>query len=444
MERARRPGDSVWAEISDKLANAAPDVHTILTTVTRVLSRSAAGTWVALSTNPDPATSRLMVSDDAEPGMADYVKRFIAAANQPGGTPTFGLAQRVIESGTPVVSSNVPFAELIAAISPAAQTYHAANPPPASIQAVGLLIVPMRAGGASVGALGMFDWHYASSIGEGDAAWLQAIADRAALALEHARIYATERRTVERMGVIANIVLAAAYAQDLRLALQLIVQQVTSILEADAADILLVGQQDAGLTIAASAGFHSSPVEGSALPSEPGLSDPAQSRVRIDHVSDAVTMAGNPRRSNFVREGFQTCLRLPLRARGNFIGVLEMFSRSLADWDRRSLDFFETLAGIAAVGIDYAILTAPRGRATTRSVARGGRPDLNDLEMTILRMVVEGLTNREISGRVHRSENTVKAHVRRILDKTEAINRTDLARRATAEEWLEPGHTETL
>jgi len=66
------------------------------------------------------------------------------------------------------------------------------------------------------------------------------------------------------------------------------------------------------------------------------------------------------------------------------------------------------------------------------------RPDLSDLELGIVRLIVEGLTNREISARMNRTENTIKAQVRRILEKTEAINRTDLAHRAAMEGWLEP------
>jgi DNA-binding NarL/FixJ family response regulator len=37
---------------------------------------------------------------------------------------------------------------------------------------------------------------------------------------------------------------------------------------------------------------------------------------------------------------------------------------------------------------------------------------------------------------VHRSENTIKFHVRRILERTGVSNRTELARRATQEGWL--------
>jgi DNA-binding NarL/FixJ family response regulator len=61
---------------------------------------------------------------------------------------------------------------------------------------------------------------------------------------------------------------------------------------------------------------------------------------------------------------------------------------------------------------------------------------MSDLEVEILRLIVEGFTNRDISQQVHRSENTIKFHVRRILEKAGAANRTELARRATREGWL--------
>jgi len=438
VEEGRRPGDSVWAQISDELASTRPDVHALLTTLTQILSRVGAGTWIALVMNPDPTTSRLVVADDAEHAMAAYVEKLIAAASQGGGTPTFGLAQSVIESGHPVFIERITLGELIAGLSPAAEDYHAANPPPIGMDAARLLIVPMRAGGAIIGTLGIFAWHRESRLGEADLPWLQAIADRAGLALDHARLYSAERTQVERLGVISGIVLTAGYVQDLRLTLRVIVEQVTTRLAADAADILLVNAQEKALAVAARAGFRTSSVEHYHLPIDSELSDLAHSRVRIEHVTDTEAARRNPRRSLFGIEGFQTYVQIPLRARGDFVGVLEMFNRSPVEWDQQSLDFLETLAGIAAVVIDYAILTAPRGSVAPRAFARSPRSDLNDLELSIVRLIVEGLTNREISARVHRSENTIKAQVRRILEKTEAVNRTDLAHRAALEGWLEP------
>ena len=51
-------------------------------------------------------------------------------------------------------------------------------------------------------------------------------------------------------------------------------------------------------------------------------------------------------------------------------------------------------------------------------------------------MAVEGMTNREIAVKVHLSQNTVKFHMRQILQKTGASNRTELAHQAAKEGWL--------
>jgi DNA-binding NarL/FixJ family response regulator len=53
-----------------------------------------------------------------------------------------------------------------------------------------------------------------------------------------------------------------------------------------------------------------------------------------------------------------------------------------------------------------------------------------------MRLVVEGKTNREIAADVHLSQNTIKFHMRQILQKTGTSNRTELAHQAAKEGWL--------
>jgi len=91
---------------------------------------------------------------------------------------------------------------------------------------------------------------------------------------------------------------------------------------------------------------------------------------------------------------------------------------------------------VAALAIDYAAVAGTADGLVVRGLLRAPRPNLSELELEIMRLIIEGLTNREISSQVHRSENTIKFHVRRILEKTGAANRTELAHRATREGWL--------
>jgi LuxR family maltose regulon positive regulatory protein len=57
---------------------------------------------------------------------------------------------------------------------------------------------------------------------------------------------------------------------------------------------------------------------------------------------------------------------------------------------------------------------------------------LSEREIEVLRLIAEGLTNREIATRLFLSVNTVKAHSRNIYGKLGAHNRTEAAARAQA------------
>jgi GAF domain-containing protein len=64
------------------------------------------------------------------------------------------------------------------------------------------------------------------------------------------------------------------------------------------------------------------------------------------------------------------------------------------------------------------------------------RPQLNSSQQEILRLITDGLTNREIAGQIHLSENTVKSHVQEIFRRLEARNRVQAAVRATKAGWV--------
>lgn len=54
-------------------------------------------------------------------------------------------------------------------------------------------------------------------------------------------------------------------------------------------------------------------------------------------------------------------------------------------------------------------------------------PDLNPRQVEILRLVAQGLTNREIASQVHLSENTIKTHLQTIFSKLSVRNRVEAA-----------------
>ncbi|HEX2152708.1 MAG TPA: response regulator transcription factor [Acidimicrobiia bacterium] len=74
----------------------------------------------------------------------------------------------------------------------------------------------------------------------------------------------------------------------------------------------------------------------------------------------------------------------------------------------------------------------------TRDVAASRRPALTGREIEILREVADGHTSRQISDKLYISENTVKNHIRNVLDKTGLGSRHDAVLYAIREGIIDP------
>jgi DNA-binding CsgD family transcriptional regulator len=421
------------AALNTALGAAPLAVQSILLTATSTLSRLMPATWMAVVMNRNPETSRVVVADDADRTMADYADTFIAAIDRPHRAPTAGVSQQVIESGSPIFRKGLPLDGLLSLLSPSAQAFMRSNPPPGDRRDVDFLMVPMRVGGATVGTLSVADWKQRDLLSESDIDWVQAAADRIGLSLEHARLADAVQNDALRLDLIRSIGLAFRQRQDVGLVTRVVVEQITSRLDVDAADILLLAEGANEMVLQATAGFRSALPLGNRIPLS-SLGVNGNWEPRVENLADVDRHGRNPRGTHFAREGFQTLVSVKLHARNRLLGVLELYNRSVVEWEQSWLDFYDTLGVLVGVAIDQtAGATTEVGRDR---IGRAPRPDLSDLELDILRLIVEGQTNREIAEQVHRSENTIKFHVRRILERTSVSNRTELARRATREGWL--------
>ena len=89
---------------------------------------------------------------------------------------------------------------------------------------------------------------------------------------------------------------------------------------------------------------------------------------------------------------------------------------------------FQTIRQVAAgeVCLEKAYL-APLFRSVDRTPTPG-RPKLTERDKTVLRFVLQGLTNREIAGRLDISEGAVKASLRHVCEKLDVRTRAQLVR----------------
>jgi len=429
-------GDQIVAQVIDELAESRLNVHAILSTLTRTLSRLRPGTWVAVLMNRDPSSSIVVAADEAEPALAQYVDRYIEQS-EPSEVPTSGLTKQVIESGEPHFRPSMSYDELVSLLTPPEREFFTTNQPPVEIDTIGLLVVPMRARGAVIGTIGVFVRGGVKPLTEQDAVWLQTVADRTAIAIENAQLYADAIRRLDRLTSLQGVSRAIAASSDLRFTLKVVLDQVTSKLEIDAADVLLLDDSDRTLVVAASTGFLSTSMPDYRLLLDESLPGRAVTHRRTELFNAMDDYAHARRRSLFAREGFKAYGAVPLFAAGNLVGVLEVFHRAPLSPDDESLAFLDAIGSIAAIAIDNAGL---KERVKSERGHRPGptarAPEMTRVEKQILGMLVEGLTNREISAQVHLSQNTIKFHVRRLLEKAKTVNRTELARKATQEGWL--------
>jgi GAF domain-containing protein len=434
LPRARY-GDDALAEVTSQLAAARLDPQAILTNVTGTLSRMRQGTWVASLINKDPRTSRVVAANDSDPLIARYVEEMHLAPS----SPTFTLATQVIETGEPVLIPSIPYEEFLGLLREGIREYLDQNQPPLNtpIRYLGVLVVPMRARGSVVGTLGLFERRTSNPLSQHDVRWLQAIADRTGVAAENAQLYVDAVSRLERLTALRNVGLAITGSPDLRLTLRVILDQVTAGLAIDAADILMLDETDGNLVAVASTGFQSTSIPDYRLPVDESLPGRTLVGRRIETVTALGAFSQFRRRSLFAREGFKSYGAVPLIARGKLTGVLEVFHREQLQPDQEWMEFLDALGSEAAIAIDNADMYDQLQKAApAASGPKSPAPDLSRLEREILALIVQGDSNRDIADKVHLSTNTVKFHVRQLLQKVDVENRTELAHKATREGWL--------
>jgi PAS domain S-box-containing protein len=429
-------GDTAVAKVTEKLVSAPLDPQAILSTVTSTLSKLRSGTWVAALLKKDPSTSRVVAANDADPQVAEYIQNIQLHPN----APTFTISTRVIESGEPVLITSVPFDEFIGMLNPDVRDYLERNVPPVAspIRYLGVLVAPMRARGAVVGTLGLFERRGSNPLTERDVRWVQAIADRTGLAADNAQLYVDAVNRLVRLSALRSVTLAILGSPDLGLTLRVILDQTIAGLGVDAADVLLVDEKAGMLGQVASTGFHSTSAPDYRLPIDRTLPGRAVLGRRIESVTEPGAFKQFRRASVFAREGFKAYVAVPLIARDKLVGVLEVFHRSQLEQDQEWSEFLGDLSSDAAIAIDCARMAGALGQLGTEGGARtkAPPPDLSPLQKEILVHVLEGLPNRVIAEKVHRSHHTVKFHIGQMLDKVGVSNRTELARKATQDGWL--------
>jgi PAS domain S-box-containing protein len=187
----------------------------------------------------------------------------------------------------------------------------------------------------------------------------QLLAERAAAALENARLFEKTDRHLQQVQALRTIDTAIASSFDLKVILNIILYQIVSQLDVDAADVMLLNPHNYALEYSVGRGFHSSAIERSRFLLGEGVVGQQVMERRTIHITDLQAVMHNLLRAEIFRdEGFVTYSAAPLVAKGEVKGVLEVFQRQASERGAEWVEFLETLAGQVAIAIDNSQLFA--------------------------------------------------------------------------------------
>ncbi|MFQ5615750.1 MAG: HD domain-containing phosphohydrolase, partial [Anaerolineales bacterium] len=144
---------------------------------------------------------------------------------------------------------------------------------------------------------------------------------------------------------------------DLRITLSVLLEQVLTQLGVDAAAVLLLNPHLHTLVYKAGRGFRTNAVAKTHLRLGQGHAGRAALEGHAVHIPDLLAVRGTfSRAALLAEEGFAAYFGVPLIAKGQVEGILEIFHRAPLDPDPEWLDFLKALAGQAAIAIDNANL----------------------------------------------------------------------------------------
>ena len=174
------------------------------------------------------------------------------------------------------------------------------------------------------------------------------------------------RRHLEHLTALVEIDHAINFSFDLNLILTTLLTHVIVQLGVDAADVLLLNPASRTLEYVAGRGFHTKAIEHARTPLGEGYAGRAAQERSIVHIPDlakehdsllgGVLLAG---------EDFVSYYGVPLIAKGEVRGVLEVFERDQPVHDEEWRDFLKALAAQAAIAIDNVMLFDDLQRSNT-------------------------------------------------------------------------------
>jgi PAS domain S-box-containing protein len=227
------------------------------------------------------------------------------------------------------------------------------------------IAAPMIVKGKVIGVISLDNASRKAAFTGSDLRLLVTFASSAAVAIENARLFTETQQRLHRLTALHSIDAAIGASVDTNVTLSIVLEHVMMELKADAAAVLIFNPLTRMLKYAAGRGFRFHVIEGLRLRLGEGLAGQSVLQRRAINIADL-------RQANQVEqvmehpvsgsaliplqyleeEGFVSYHAIPLVAKGQIQGVLEIFRRTPMQVDQEWITFFEMLGGQTAIAID--------------------------------------------------------------------------------------------
>ncbi len=179
------------------------------------------------------------------------------------------------------------------------------------------------------------------------------ITDRKQAEMEIRRLLKESQQRLKQVEALHSIDLAISGSMDLRTTLNVLLKHVESLLGVDASNILLFSPNLQQFKFSAGRGFRTNNIERAYVRFGASFAGRvALERKTILISSDLVARADRDFSTMYKQEGFIAYAGVPLIAKGQIKGVLEVYHRLVHQPEPEWLNLLETFAGQAAIAID--------------------------------------------------------------------------------------------
>jgi signal transduction histidine kinase len=189
------------------------------------------------------------------------------------------------------------------------------------------------------------------SFGDDEVDLLQLVADRAALAIEHARLFEAERAARERIEHVQAVTDAALAHLEVNELLRVLLPRIRDILRADTCAVLLLDEESSELVARAALGIEEE--VGVRIPLGAGFAG----RVALEARPMVIDVDEYPVFNPILRQKhLKSMLGVPLLVRGDSLGVLHVGTLTRRQFTRDEVELLQLVAERVAIAIERAQL----------------------------------------------------------------------------------------